>query len=148
VFAQFGDHFSLPIFGNFDPPVVGGSGSMTNSFNALDVNNDGVISPIDALLVINQINSGKQTAHAAVSSTGPYFDVNGDKSVTPIDALMVINYLNSHPGSTGSGGEGEAIDAALATNDHSSVDVVDEDLLGILAAETNPARPRSLKAFG
>jgi uncharacterized protein DUF4394/dockerin type I repeat protein len=150
VFAQFGDHFSLPIFGNFDPPVVAsaGSGSMTNLLNALDVNNDGVVSPIDALLVINQINSGKQTLQAAATSTGPYCDVSGDKSVTPLDALMVINYLNSHPANAGGQGEGEAIDAVLSTGDHSSSDVLQEDLLGILATESATSKPRLLKTFG
>ena len=62
-----------------------------------DVNNDSAVSPLDALLVINEINSpqhsgpdGRFTDH----TSGLRLDVNGDQYVTPQDALLVINYLN------------------------------------------------------
>ncbi|WP_442509309.1 dockerin type I domain-containing protein [Novipirellula sp. SH528] len=63
---------------------------------AEDVNQDGVVTAQDALLIINYLPrtvgggaSGEQTANS------PYnLDVNGDTQVTALDALRVINYLN------------------------------------------------------
>lgn len=59
-----------------------------NSVDAEDVNDDGQCSPLDALVVINQLNGG------ANSSTS-FVDVNADGERTPMDALRVINRLNS-----------------------------------------------------
>ncbi len=63
-----------------------------------DVNNDGSVSPIDALLIINQMNrfgvssEGEFAASTSLAST--YFtDVNGDNTTSALDALQVINYL-------------------------------------------------------
>ena len=61
IYAQFGDEFALPVVGNFDPPVAGTGSAVsepagnlhTNLENPLDVNADGTIAPIDALLIIN-----------------------------------------------------------------------------------------------
>jgi hypothetical protein len=101
-----------------------------NPINPLDVNNSGgatPITPIDALLVINIINSGILGSNAlpnpptAAFSPPPngtqfFYDVNGDGFATPIDALLVINWLNGSgsgegagegPGYAGGEGEGE-----------------------------------------
>jgi hypothetical protein len=82
----------------------------------LDTNNDTYVFPIDALLVINELNrgrSGRLPNPAPDHQPPPYYDVNGDHYVSPIDALQVINYLNK------GGGEGEngdtATDAITAT---------------------------------
>ncbi|MCA9212888.1 MAG: hypothetical protein KDB27_07485 [Planctomycetales bacterium] len=71
-----------------------------NVSNALDVSGDGVVVPLDALLVINWLNEADSTALAEPSgetAPPPYVDVNGDGFASPIDALWVINYLNSNP---------------------------------------------------
>lgn len=65
-----------------------------------DVNGDSFVSPIDALLVINFLNSSDNGTLDPEDNRG--LDVNGDGLVTPIDALLVINHLNNN-----SGGEGE-----------------------------------------
>ena len=146
VFAQFGDHFSLPIFGNFDPPVASSSlPSLTNSLNPLDVNNDGSVSPIDALIVINQLNTGKQPLRVSALATPPFYDVSGDNFVSPVDALTVINYLNSHHNGAGGEGEGEATDAALVGDGFFAPDLVQDELLSLLAADTLTIRPRQLR---
>jgi len=81
---------------------------------ALDVNDDGNITPLDALLIINHLNAlgigPLDTPTPAGSSS--FIDVNGDRFVTPLDVLIIINFLNqiqSSPGGGGSseGGEGE-----------------------------------------
>ena len=65
-----------------------------------DVNDSGIVSPIDALLVINFLNSSDDGTLGEGDSRG--LDVNGDGLVAPIDALLVINHLNNN-----AGGEGE-----------------------------------------
>ncbi|MFC1759518.1 GEVED domain-containing protein, partial [Planctomycetota bacterium] len=63
----------------------------TNPVNAMDVNDDDNVSPIDALLVINDLNG---QAAARTAGSNHYLDVSGDGAISPIDALLVINYLN------------------------------------------------------
>jgi Ca2+-binding RTX toxin-like protein len=104
LFMQWGDEFALPIFGNFDPPTAGVStellGSLTNETNAYDVNNDGFVTSLDALIIINDLNKGITEAEAGSSvrlratSGGNFIDVNGDRFLTPVDALQVINEMN------------------------------------------------------
>ena len=70
----------------------------TNPTNALDVNDDTSVTPLDALLVINQLNAsalGAASATAEGESKNLYLDVSGDGSLSPLDALLVINALNS-----------------------------------------------------
>jgi len=109
LYAQFGDEFGLPVPGNFDPPLTPtqAAGSFTNSRDKADVDNDGFVSPIDALLIINRLNSGDTTLSSSPFAHAPFVDVNGDGSCAPIDALMVINYLNAQSGSSTPAGEGE-----------------------------------------
>ena len=87
--------------------VIGaGAPNQNASFN-LDVNDDGLVSPIDALLVINQMNrdsmsmEGEQTGNSGGKRY--YTDVNGDNRTTALDALQVINYLKRANNSQGSG---------------------------------------------
>jgi hypothetical protein len=81
-----------------------------NASNPFNVDNDAtnVVSPIDALMVINFLNSqfgGEgEIPNTFTPQTIGYIDVNNDGLATPIDALIVINYLNSAP----RGGSGEA----------------------------------------
>ena len=64
-----------------------------NQTNRFDVNNDGAVSPIDALLIINDLNvKGARTLTAADSSP-PFVDVDGDGNSAPIDVLQVINAI-------------------------------------------------------
>ena len=67
-----------------------------NPVDALDVSGDRHISPIDALLVINEINV--HGSRALLGSGGEdallFFDVSGDSFCSPIDVLLVINALN------------------------------------------------------
>ena len=66
----------------------------------LDVNHDGLITPLDALIVINYLNEhGPGTLPVPVTAElapPPYLDCTGDREVTPQDALLVINDLNAH----------------------------------------------------
>ena len=101
------EDYSVAITGPaFQNPNLGG----------LDVNNDGEISPIDALLIINFLN-----VHAAdfvgniplpnvfAVAPPPFYDTDGNGFLTANDSKKVIDYLNDHPVGNGEGeGEGEA----------------------------------------
>ncbi|MBC7857083.1 MAG: hypothetical protein IAF94_26940, partial [Pirellulaceae bacterium] len=64
----------------------------------LDVNDDANVSPIDALIVINSLNSlGARELTEPFDNDSPtaaYLDVNGDGFVAPSDSLALINNLN------------------------------------------------------
>jgi hypothetical protein len=84
-----------------------------NLENAYNVNNDAGnnISPIDALMVINYLNSrpgaeGEFGADDYPAKIG-FVDVDDDGFCAPRDALMVINYINAGGHLSGGGGEGE-----------------------------------------
>lgn len=68
----------------------------TNAVDRFDVNDDGAVSPIDALLVINHLNGTNDAQLPELTDRPPHFlDVSEDGFATPLDALMVINALNS-----------------------------------------------------
>jgi hypothetical protein len=74
--------------------------------NELDVNADGAITPLDVLVVVNQLNTGVDSLlpiPTAGFSPPPFYDVNGDGNLTSIDALVIINHLNSNVFSVGEG---------------------------------------------
>jgi len=129
IFAQFGDEAALPVVGNFDPPTdsIAFSDPDTNVRNPLDVDNDSLITPLDALLVINYLNSRERTeATTSGYSMAPFLDVSGDGAIAPLDTLMVLNYLNSRT-TYQTQAEGEAADAYFedlgAANDSSTDDL-------------------------
>ncbi|MCL6508977.1 MAG: hypothetical protein K6T59_18365 [Bryobacteraceae bacterium] len=88
-----------------------------NAPSPFNVDNDAanIVSPIDALMVINFLNSQFGGEGEIPNTYTPqmigYIDVNNDGLATPIDALMVINYLNSNQ----RGGSGEAPPASAAS---------------------------------
>ncbi len=75
-------------FGGF-----GGLGAETSSLHnarrPTDVNQDSTTSAVDALLIINAINSGTNAADMVHMC-----DTNDDGEVSPVDALLVVNALN------------------------------------------------------
>jgi hypothetical protein len=68
----------------------------------LDVNLDGEISPIDSLIIINELNdphyvvADLRLLDAKTVEEFPmfFFDVNGDGFATPLDVLLGFNFLN------------------------------------------------------
>ncbi|WP_145101591.1 tandem-95 repeat protein [Rosistilla carotiformis] len=81
--------------------------SHQNPNNSLDVNADGVVSPIDALLIINLLNRSSGTSVSVLGLGAPpaYYDVSGDAYVTALDALKVINALNTQSSTPQAAGE-------------------------------------------
>lgn len=76
------------------------AGDTVHNFLApLDVNDDQVVSPLDALAVVNHLNrdidqSLQTLRDTATQLSNQFLDVNDDSMVTVIDALQVINGLN------------------------------------------------------
>jgi hypothetical protein len=127
--------------------IVGGSGESeyTNPGNSRDVNNDGHVSPLDVLTVVNFLNVNGATDLAAHSLAGGegeatakyYYDVNGDSKVSPLDVLAVINYLNAGGGASAEGeaDAGAPLSAAIA----SGAATGGSSGLAVAAGVTNPA---------
>jgi hypothetical protein len=101
----FGQNLAIPsgaqVFLDDTVDIVSSTGNSSNEFvnfeNPLDVNADGNVSPIDALLVINDINlngSRNLTTTTALPLPGIMVDVNSDQNVSPIDVILVVNRLN------------------------------------------------------
>jgi hypothetical protein len=75
-----------------------------NPIYAQDVNHDFKVTPLDALLIINDLNAAgpRQLPTGTLPTTAQgeggnqsYLDVNGDGYLSPIDVLSVINHLNA-----------------------------------------------------
>ncbi len=63
----------------------------------LDTSRDGIISPLDALRVINSlILDGVHATPMDASNAGMYLDTTLDGIISPLDALQIINYLITH----------------------------------------------------
>jgi hypothetical protein len=134
------------------PSGGGGEGEFSNLRNPLDVNDDSFVSPIDALLVINDLNANgaRPINQFSIASSGllptGYLDVNIDAYVAPIDALLVINFLNKGiaPGALPEGeGEGEmagivaADEAEGESADAIADDIADAGVTALLLSMTN-----------
>lgn len=62
-----------------------------------DVDSSSLVTPVDVLLLINNLNSnGSRELPARSQHAGdPFYDVNGDNFLTPLDVLIVINAINN-----------------------------------------------------
>lgn len=66
-----------------------------------DVDDDGSVTPLDALVVVNRLNRGTDDS---VVGKPQFHDVDDDSRVTPLDALVLINDINARAADTGAGG--------------------------------------------
>ena len=84
--------------------VTSGSGE-----GELDINQDGAVTPLDALNIINNLNTNgsRGLAEGEELSYDNRLDVNRDEYITPLDALSIINYLNNRTAVAGGVAEGE-----------------------------------------
>ena len=97
-----------------------------NRGNGLDVNADGSVSPIDALLIIIELDANGSSLlpdPSAGNSPPPYFDVNEDGFVAPNDAIQVINFLNANA-------NGEAAEGEFSISVDMTQSVAGESLVG------------------
>jgi hypothetical protein len=89
-----------------------------NPRNRFDVDDDGSVSPLDVLVLINLLNS--QAPSLPVDGLpGPpaYVDVNADNRVDPLDVLDLINNINSRGNREGEGSAAGTFDDVFASDD-------------------------------
>ena len=125
--TPFGSYNPLATGGNQRSATVSAGGTTTdidfgfklvgsiwqNSLNPFDVNGVDGVTPLDVLLIINELNeNGSRNLAQANFQAPPYIDVTGDGLCTPLDALQVINFINDR-----AGGEGEDANAMAADLD-------------------------------
>ena len=102
-----------------DYAVVIASG-WQNQLNPLDVDRDGTTAPLDALIIINELNdSSRVNPSSRLVSVGNVppeflFDTTGDGHISPLDALLIVNFLNDPLRNTE--GERAAFNKLLAWN--------------------------------
>ena len=122
---------STPIYPSIPPwqdptwhywPIITMIFPQHNSVMPLDSSGDSLTTAIDALQIINAINSSSQVASQIVAG---FVDVNNDQQLTPLDALLVINYLNQL-----GAGEGE-LSALLVRTLVSNVKAADLSLVDL-----------------
>jgi exo-beta-1,3-glucanase (GH17 family) len=92
-----------------------------NERNPRDASGDTLVSPFDALLIINDLITLDAHPLEPPPSPGqvpPYIDVNGDGHATPLDLLIVINYLIE---SSAVAAQQEAIPNAAAAIDSAAI---------------------------
>jgi PhoPQ-activated pathogenicity-related protein len=83
--------------------VVPDQASLTpwqNHARPLDVNNDGTVTPLDALLLINRLSSLGSGPLPTPDPQNPpqvYYDTNGDNFCSPLDVLRIFNRLVDPP---------------------------------------------------
>jgi VCBS repeat-containing protein len=126
-----------------------------------DVNDDGAVSALDALLIINRIDraDGATSIPVLPNDRGPnFYDVNGNQQITAGDALVVINELSRINNSANVGSEqvlpltDEKIDVVAGSSvvevnspedlssadkilDTASLDPVSDDVLDLIASD-------------
>jgi hypothetical protein len=124
--------------------IVGSSGTgagegNTNETNPLDVNNDGYVSSIDVLALINRINAIGRGAFSTMQAEGEsapqqpkkyYYDTNNDGSLSSLDILKIINYLNEKSRR----GEGEGESSRAPSQDAALASMSADDFDSVLAA--------------
>jgi VCBS repeat-containing protein len=115
-----------------------------NPLNRFDVNADTIVSPIDALILINELTFGGArnlpVPPIPPEIPPPYLDPNADDSLTPADAFDVISFLNNVGNAGGEGESSMSLNAmtpheAAAPADSSSRQVGDERDQWLKAAE-------------
>jgi len=78
-----------------------------NANNRFDVDGNGQVTPLDALLVIIDLNARGSRDLRLTAGSGEsadlWIDVTGDFNVTPLDILEIIIHLNAHGAGEGAG---------------------------------------------
>ena len=109
-----------------------------NPVDALDVDGDGTIVPLDALLMINRLNSPASWILQMPSSAEappPFYDPTKDNNCTPQDVLWVLNFLN---GQTAEGEAEASLNVPVTAMSASPTMVNPERILGSGVASGSP----------
>ena len=124
--------------------ISGASSVWQNPVNRLDVDENGAVSSIDVLSVINELNLRRildaNGRLPATRNAGQFFyDVTGEGFLSPTDVLTIINFLNS-----GAEGEGSGASGTLDTGVTIDLGPEPADAVYVEAEERQSAHPASL----
>jgi len=87
--------------------VVPANSRYQNPNDRLDVEPNGLVEALDALIVINELNRGRgPDLESDTRPAPPFVDVDGNNRLEPLDALLVINHLNRQGSGSGEGERG------------------------------------------
>ena len=128
-----GSQSAADVFGlvgeNVDPQGIADPPSTslwTNTLRVADVNDDGEVTPLDALLVVNTLRIRERSESLGIKQfEDGFLDVNHDSYLSPVDALAVVNELHRLRSSNQ---KSNATDAALFSM-YDSTKEVDSDSL-------------------
>ncbi|TWT92561.1 dockerin type I domain-containing protein [Neorhodopirellula pilleata] len=89
-----------------------------NTLDPADVNGDGLVTALDALIIINRLDAIESAANGNSLGVRPhdvelFYDVSGDSLITAVDALRVINALNASSTTPASAADSEPIAAVI-----------------------------------
>lgn len=88
-----------------------------NKDDPLDVDDNGLVQPLDVLLTVNDLNLNGNGKFAPLTGTQlptVFYDCNGDNIRGPADALAIIDFINERIEQNNEGeGEDEAITASM-----------------------------------
>jgi hypothetical protein len=112
----------------------GPPGAFHNAENPQDVNQDQRVSPLDALIVISQLNETGARILVGENDSACYVDVSGDGYISPIDVLLVVDRLNRGAAAEG---ERQTATAPLAAEGEAT-ELVGSDEVIITASTPSP----------
>lgn len=129
--------------------------TLHNPLLAGDINADGLVSPLDALIVLNRLSQAQRDGifgGIAVELLIPdtprrYHDVDNSRRVEPLDALIVLNMV-ARNNRLAENGEGEALSFDTHFGSQADVDITDRmspvaSELGVSTRIPTPSRPNS-----
>lgn len=126
-----------------------------NVVQASDVNNNGEISSVDALVIINELSRRVFSSSADGQLLNPqdvpqwpgqYFDQNGDNRATALDALRVINTLTRLSLASGEQITGTVVHPAI--NDSNLPHAEEDHVLSEGVVRVGPSTPKHGNTFG
>jgi hypothetical protein len=132
-FVQYGDDYSMPVVGNFDPPVTSNSGSIVgllnfNTSNPYDVNADGRVNAgdiIDLVVYVHQNGTG----HLPTGRTEPlWVDVNQDGHLRFSDIAALLQAVLREYGGAPEPVTNSDVTPIIASFDQFFADLEEDDL--------------------
>lgn len=113
-----GQEWDFMMFAGQATPVLAELNLFHNTGLPTDTNGDGATTPLDVLLVVNELNSrGSRVLPNRVeteSFASWKIDVSGDQRLNPLDVLLIVNVINDADESTPFAGTQLSTDARMA----------------------------------
>jgi hypothetical protein len=128
-------------------------GAAASERDRRDVNQDGMITPLDALLVINALNANQGASTLLAPAGDASLDVNSDHMVTALDALLVVNALNERTTASASASASPslAMSALSGTSGNSALtasstdaQATDDAIASLFAASSDSCQAKNL----